>query len=163
MRQRSILALAAATGALVVALTGIAQAAPAARRSLSAFDGPGFVIGMGKKKVAHGQFRITIRDKVGHPQLPPDGPGPEQEDRGGLRGHGHVERHAEARHVQVRVRPAPHIDEGDDQGHVVPQRYRGLRPLLGGSRPAEGPLSRQAAVLRAVLRDRRLLRLSRLG
>jgi plastocyanin len=75
MRRRSILALAAATGALVVALTGIAQAAPAARKSLSAFSGPQFVIGMGKKKVAHGQFRITIRDRSGIHNFHLTGPG----------------------------------------------------------------------------------------
>ena len=65
MRRRFILTLAALAALTALVLTSVVQAAPDARKRLSGFDGPGFVIGMSKRAVAHGQFRITINDRSG--------------------------------------------------------------------------------------------------
>ena len=56
MRHRLILTLAALAALTALVVTSVVQAAPDARKRLSGFDGPGFVIGMSKRTVAHGQF-----------------------------------------------------------------------------------------------------------
>jgi plastocyanin len=63
MRRRLILTLVALGALTAFVVTSVGQAAPSARKRLSGFDGPGFVIGMSKRTVVHGQFRITINDR----------------------------------------------------------------------------------------------------
>ena len=75
MRRRFILTLAALAALAALVLTSVVQAAPDARKRLSGFDGPGFVIGMSKRTVAHGQFRITINDRSGIHNFHLTGPG----------------------------------------------------------------------------------------
>ena len=75
MRRRLILTLAALAGVAALVVPNVGQAAPAARKKLSGSVGPGFVISMGRRVVAHGQFRITINDKSGIHNFHLMGPG----------------------------------------------------------------------------------------
>jgi plastocyanin len=75
MRRRLILTLAALSGVVALVVTNVGQAAPTARKKLSGSVGPGFVISMGKRAVAHGKFRITINDKSGIHNFHLTGPG----------------------------------------------------------------------------------------
>ena len=75
MRRRSILTLAALGAVAALAVTSVGQAAPAARKKLGGSVGPGFTISMGKRTVAHGQFRITIKDRSSIHNFHLTGPG----------------------------------------------------------------------------------------
>ena len=75
MRRRLILTLVALGALTALVVTNVLQAAPSARKRLSGFDGPGFVIGMGKRTVVHGQYRITINDRASIHNFHLTGPG----------------------------------------------------------------------------------------
>jgi plastocyanin len=75
MRRRLILTLATLVGVAALVVTNVGQAAPLARKKLSGSVGPGFVISMGKRTVAHGKFRITINDKSSSHNFHLKGPG----------------------------------------------------------------------------------------
>jgi plastocyanin len=75
MRRRLTLTLAALAALTALVVTSVVQAAPDARKRLSGFDGPGFVIGMSKRTVKAGQFRITINDRSNIHNFHLTGPG----------------------------------------------------------------------------------------
>jgi plastocyanin len=75
MRRRLTLSLVVLGAVAALVVTSVVQAAPSARKKLSGFDGPGFVIGMSKRTVSAGQFRITINDKSGIHNFHLIGPG----------------------------------------------------------------------------------------
>lgn len=75
MPRRLTLTLVALGAVAALVVTSVVQAAPSARKKLSGFDGPGFVIGMSKATVKAGQFTITINDKSNIHNFHLTGPG----------------------------------------------------------------------------------------
>ena len=78
---------------------------------------------------------------VRDPQLPPDGPGREQEDERLRDGHDHLEPDASSGHLQVRVRSARGQHEGNAQGHLAQSSSAGAGPADAGPaspRPRSG-------------------------
>jgi plastocyanin len=86
MRRRLVLTLLALGALTAFAATNAVQAAPSARKRLSGFDGPGRVIGMSKRTVVHGQFRITINDRSSAHNFHLIGPGVNKRTSVGGRG-----------------------------------------------------------------------------
>jgi hypothetical protein len=76
MRRRFTLCVVGAALAVALAGSGAVQAAPASKRkALTGTVGPGFTIGVSKRKVTKGLFRITIRDRSGIHNFHLVGPG----------------------------------------------------------------------------------------
>src|SRR5581483_177856 len=72
--RRSLILLVAVAAAVALVVAGVVQAAPRVGK-LSGTVGPGFTISMSKKRVPHGKYVITIRDKAGIHNFHLTGPG----------------------------------------------------------------------------------------
>ena len=102
MRRITLSAVAIVSGLAVAAPTFAATDA----NRLTGTDGPGSTITMSKKTVKSGTYKIVIRDRSSIHNFHLTGPGVNKKTSVARGRHDDLDREAEERHLQVRLRPA---------------------------------------------------------